>query len=102
MEGGIYSGQAAHIGQAVGGQMERLGRQTYHGIRFASRGRGRGSTAHDRAGGGWGVSVGAVHAWGHVGLCYWGSHSGTQQGGGHEVGGRWENREGGGTVSVGR
>ena len=62
--------------------------------------RGRDSAAHDRAGGGRGASVVAVHAWGHVGLCYWGSHGGMQQGGGREVGGRWANGEGGGTVSV--
>ena len=80
--------------------MERLGRQTCHGVRFASSGRGRDSTAHNREGGGWGVSVGAVHTWGCVGPWYWGSCGGTRQGGGHEVGGRWVNREGRGTVSV--
>ena len=46
------------------------------------------------------MSVGAVRAWGCVGLCYWGSRGGMRWGGGHEVGGRWANGEGGGTVSV--
>ena len=44
--------------------------------------------------------VGAVCAWGHMGPCYWGSHGGTRRGRGREVGGRWANGEGGGTVSV--
>ena len=80
--------------------MERLGRWTHHGVRFASGSRGRDSVAHDRAGGGRGVSVGAVRAWGCMGPCYWGSCGGMRRGGGREVGGRWANREGGGTVSV--
>ena len=45
--------------------------------------------------------VGAVHAWGHVGPRYWGSRSGMQRGRGREVGGRWANGEGGGTVWLG-
>ena len=57
--------------------------------------------AHDRARGGWGALVGVVRVWGHVGLCYWGSRSGTQWGGGREVGGRWVTGEGRGTISVG-
>ena len=80
--------------------MERLGGRTRHGVRFASGGRGRDSTAHDRAGGGRVVLVGAVCAWGRVGPCYWGSRGGTRWGGRFEVGGRWVNGEGGGTVSV--
>ena len=79
--------------------MERLGGWTRHGVRFVSGGRGRDSAAHDRAGGR-GASVGEVHAWGRVGLCYWGSHGGMRWGGGHEVGSRWVNGEGGGMVSV--
>ena len=46
--------------------MERLGGRTRHGVRFASGGKGRDSVAHDMAGGGWRVSVGAVRAWGRV------------------------------------
>ena len=80
--------------------MERLGGWTRCGVRFVSGGRGRDSTAHDRVGGGWGASVGVVHAWGHVGPCYWGSRGGTRWGGRFEVGGRWANGEGGGIVSV--
>ena len=80
--------------------MERLGRRTCRGVRFASGGRGRDSAAHDRAGGGWGASVGVVCAWGRVSLCYWGSRGGMRWGGGREVGGRWANGEGRGTVSV--
>ena len=80
--------------------MERLGGRTCRGVRFVSGGRGRDSAAYDRAGGGQGASVGVVHAWGHVGPCYWGSRGGMRWGGGREVGGRWANREGGGMVSV--
>ena len=80
--------------------MERLGGWTCHWVKFASGGRGRDSMAHDRVGGGWGASVGAVHTWGHVGPCYWESFGGTRRGGGREVGGRWANGEGGGMVSV--
>ena len=80
--------------------MERLGGRTRRGVRFVSGGRGRDSAAHDRAGGRRGASVGAVCAWVHVGLCYWGSCGGMRRGGGREVGGRWANGEGGGTVSV--
>ena len=79
--------------------MERLGGWTHHRVRFVSGGRGRDSAAHDRAGGR-GALVGAVRTWGRVGPCYWGSRSGTRRGGGCEVGGRWANGEGGGTVSV--
>ena len=53
--------------------MERLGRQTCHGVRFAqiaSSGRGRDSAAHNREGGGWVVLVGVVCAWGCMGPCY--------------------------------
>ena len=56
--------------------MERLGGWTRRRVRFASGNRGRDSVAHNRAGGGWGALVGAVHAWGRVGPCYWGSRSG--------------------------
>ena len=80
--------------------MERLGGWTCRGVRFASGGRGRDSMAHDRVGGGQGASMGVVHAWGRVGPCYWGSHGGMQRGRGREVGSRWANGEGGGTVSV--
>ena len=80
--------------------MERLGGRTRRGVMFASGGRGRDSAAHDRVGGGRGASVGVVRAWGRVGPCYWGSHGGTRRGGGREVGSRWANGEGGGTVSV--
>ena len=79
--------------------MERLGGWTHHRVRFVSGGRGRDSAAHDRAGGR-GALVGAVCAWGRVGLCYWGSHGGMRRGGGREMGGRWANEEGRGTVSV--
>ena len=44
--------------------MERLGGQTRCRVRFASGGRGRDSTAHDRAGGGQGASVGGGSAHG--------------------------------------
>ena len=80
--------------------MERQGGRTHHRVMFASGGRGRDSVAHDRTGGGRGASVGAVHTWGCMGPCFWGSHSGMRRDGGREVGGRWANREGGGTVSV--
>ena len=80
--------------------MERLARRTRRRVRFESGGRGRDSAAHDRVGGGRGVSVGVVRAWGRLGPCFWGSRGGTRQGGGREVGGRWANGEGGGTVSV--